>query len=740
MTSLQEKPRNENTDGDSLHFAHKQIALYHTVLHDPDDCIEYRNFHRSRKVQNRGGDLVAEQARKWVKAKDAATLIGWLQKLNLDGFNCYCGVHPRPGPGIACNQNIKIARCVFVDIDDITEAEARARIKAAALPEPTLLLSSGHGIWAYWRLTEPMTDLAKWRSINLRLINLLGGDTMSQNEERVARLPGLLNVKELPGEQAHIIGDPGLAVNLAEILAVLPELPPEQPAARPLQANHIGLPLDIPMAKREERARKYVARCPNSIQGSHGSKKLFRVCCELLRFGLEGPSYTAVLDEYNRTKCDPAWSAGELDHKTEDAYKDVSKKGQFGSRLRGKPRTSVASTKSRHNKTSETSGKNNVFIDAPENGATSVQQGDEFRAEYTAADAAADGCHDIDDAQDKKIDDACRDVVIVDAIDLQRSYPTLREEVIGDLCRTGEILTIIAMSKSAKTYLLIALALCKATGRMFLGRFQTMPSSKVLLIDCELHPQTLARRIHAVAKAMGIQEGEYRGRLKIISLRGKVKDLHQLDPIFRAIPFGEYGLIIIDPLFRIYPPGTNENDNAHMAAIFNLLDRYSEMTGASFAISHHSSKGSQSAKNALDVGAGAGAWTRSVDTLIVLRPHEEDDVAGVEVIARSFPPLPSFAMRWRYPLWEIDNDLDPTQLRQAGERGKSSSAKWTPERFVSELMNGQALRKNVILAKADSKGLSDRKAVKLLLQAEAAGLIDCRNDSKDSRSVLYFKK
>jgi hypothetical protein len=331
------------------------------------------------------------------------------------------------------------------------------------------------------------------------------------------------------------------------------------------------------------------------------------------------------------------------------------------------------------------------------------------------------------------------DLEIEDAADLVNDNPELRREVIGELGRIGEVLTIIAMSKAQKTYLLICLALCKVAGRMFLGRFSTVPAGKVLLIDCELHKPTLARRIHAVAKALGIAESEYRGRLKVISMRGRLRNLDQLDPIIRAIPKGEYSLIIIDPLFRIYPPGINENDNAHIAAIFNQLDRYSEMTGAMFAISHHSSKGSQAAKNAMDVSAGAGSWARCVDTLIVLRPHELEDCAAVEVIARSFPPMKPFAMRWQYPLWHIDASLDGTALRQAGERGKASGAQWTPARFAAEFLNGEAVNKQTIMALASEKGLSENKRTNLFTLAMNDNLICTKRDPSDGRKLLYFK-
>ncbi len=80
----------------------------------------------------------------------------------------------------------------------------------------------------------------------------------------------------------------------------------------------------------------------------------------------------------------------------------------------------------------------------------------------------------------------------------------------------------------------------------------------------------------------------------------------------------------------------------------------------SFICIHHASKGNQSDKATTDVGAGAGAQSRAVDTHLVLRPHEEDDAIVLDAAVRSWPPVQSRALRWTFPVWNPAGDIGPS--------------------------------------------------------------------------------
>jgi hypothetical protein len=97
--------------------------------------------------------------------------------------------------GMAQDQDVLHARCLFVDFDDATPEQAGERIRQAGLPVPTFLVASGRatGTHAYWHFCEPLADLAVWRGLQRQLIHLLRSDRSIVNPSRIMRCPGTFN-------------------------------------------------------------------------------------------------------------------------------------------------------------------------------------------------------------------------------------------------------------------------------------------------------------------------------------------------------------------------------------------------------------------------------------------------------------------------------------------------------------------------------------------------------------------
>ncbi len=246
--------------------------------------------------------------------------------------------------------------------------------------------------------------------------------------------------------------------------------------------------------------------------------------------------------------------------------------------------------------------------------------------------------------------------------ELAEKYPKLKPSVVHGLFRAGETVNLISVSKIGKSWLAYLLALCIIMGRLWLDTFETV-SGNVLLIDLELHHETLVHRIPKVAEKLGMFPDDYGSQLDIWPLRGNLRNLYELAEDFEAIEYGKYQIIIIDAKYRVLPPGTSENDNANEAALYNRLDQYAAQTGAAIVLIHHSTKGSQSEKRVTDVGAGAGSQSRAADCHLILREHEEDDTVVLDAAVRSFPPVEPIVLRWEYPLWVRDEFGDPQQLK-----------------------------------------------------------------------------
>jgi hypothetical protein len=320
-------------------------------------------------------------------------------------------------------------------------------------------------------------------------------------------------------------------------------------------------------------------------------------------------------------------------------------------------------------------------------------------------------------------------------------HPRRRPAVIEELLRLGETMNIIAAPKIGKSWLSLLLAFAVANGWQWLGRFATVKGD-VLLIDNELHPETSAHRLRTLATKLGLSETDLAG-VSIINLRGQLKDLTRLGTGLLRIERDRYRLIIIDAFYRALPRGTDENDNGAMAGLYNQLDYYADQLGASFALIHHSSKGSQTGKAVTDVGSGAGAQSRATDTHLILRPHEVKDAVVVDAAVRSWAPVEPFCIRWEFPTWSSAPDLDPTALRRDRPRRaeqpkeqKPQEPPWTPKRLAETFGRPELRARAAIIEDAVLNGLSHKRATELLKAAIDCGYLHATQDGASKPMMI----
>lgn len=149
---------------------------------------------------------------------------------------------------------------------------------------------------------------------------------------------------------------------------------------------------------------------------------------------------------------------------------------------------------------------------------------------------------------------------------------------------------------------------------------------------------------------------------------------------------------------------------------------------------HHSTKGNQSGKAVTDVGAGAGAQSRAADTHLVLRPHEEPGVAVLDAAVRSWPPIEPRCLRWSFPVWTVEDSLDPADLKSEKPRrkpkpsvqpepAKPAKPEWTVASFTAAFVTETPAMTARIVHRATEADVPEPLAKKLLKQAEQQGLI-----------------
>ena len=169
---------------------------------------------------------------------------------------------------------------MFADFDHTTPEQAVGKIAAVGLPQPTLLVNSGNGTHAYWRLLESVSDMKHWTGLQKALAEKVGSDPAVSNPERIMRVPGFLNLKSEPGKPCIIVGESrsASAVSSNELALDCVEA---EPAAK--QAGPIGETI---------------------VEGGRNSS-LFSFAGSMQRRGMTSDAILSALKIENQKKCRP---------------------------------------------------------------------------------------------------------------------------------------------------------------------------------------------------------------------------------------------------------------------------------------------------------------------------------------------------------------------------------------------------------------------------------------------------
>jgi len=225
-----------------------------------------------------------------------------------------------------------------------------------------------------------------------------------------------------------------------------------------------------------------------------------------------------------------------------------------------------------------------------------------------------------------------------------------------------------APSKMGKTWSLLNLGISLNAGIDWVG-FKTT-KTRVLFINPELQNFSFEDRIQQIVKSLGVELENF----DYISTRGKRLSSTQLLPLLeKKVKAGQYGAIILDSIYKLYPDNTEENSNSDIGRFLNGLERLAELTGSAIIYSHHYSKGNQSSKASIDRASGAGAWGRDPDTIVSVTEHEQENSYTVEFNLRDFKPVEPITIRVAFPNVYKDTSLDPKALKTTQYKAKFDS-------------------------------------------------------------------
>ena len=239
------------------------------------------------------------------------------------------------------------------------------------------------------------------------------------------------------------------------------------------------------------------------------------------------------------------------------------------------------------------------------------------------------------------------------------------EEIIEGVLHEGCKMIISGSSKAGKTWSLINLAIAASNGLPWLG--MPVKQSTVLYLDFELKKFFGTDRLKRVAKATFKGEIPMNPRLDYWPLRGYRTELLDLLTKIR-VEKRNYKLIILDPYYKL-ATGIDENDAKAVGEIVNLIEDFSEETGAAIVFAHHFSKGNKSETDHIDRASGSGVFARDPDAILTLTSHEEEEHLILETTSRNCPFSPPKVLEFSadtFPLFQHKPDLE-AKFRKPGQ-------------------------------------------------------------------------
>lgn len=243
--------------------------------------------------------------------------------------------------------------------------------------------------------------------------------------------------------------------------------------------------------------------------------------------------------------------------------------------------------------------------------------------------------------------------------------------VIDQILRRGEVAALIAPPKCRKSFLVADLALACAEGRRWFGQW-LMTKGRALLVDNELSENEISDRMRAIMEATNCSPASIAGRLDVLSLRESEQSLDHVLGSLKGLE-NPYDLVIFDALYMFLEKGMDENGNADMTYLLRKFRRFASASGAACVLVHHTSKGVQATKDPIDLGAGAGALGRAVDSNIGIFRHSIDDHFVMKFTLRSSQPVGPLGMKWSYPCFSsITGGVDLEDLYTGPAKKKRS--------------------------------------------------------------------
>jgi hypothetical protein len=315
---------------DDISFSEESSAgedlRQHDINHSTLDCESFAALFHDRfvpLVAIKGGVIEANDF--WLNEPDE--LLRWGAKKNGKGLSIYFSICPLVSPlgKKTRKEDVKEVRWLWVDCDppkDCADAALGAwRASKLALlsagkdeaPKPTLIVDSGRGYWAFWRLSEavsvdgPTGEQTRRIEGALRATSaIFDADKAACNIDRIARVPGFNNPKT--GQLAQVVEYNREREYPFDIF----------PSEEPKLTAKVGASLHacagaINSTEARHFVRLYLEKYAEpAIEGQNGRATTMRVLHQCMDRGVTQELAIEMMEALWNHRCSPPWAPGEI--------------------------------------------------------------------------------------------------------------------------------------------------------------------------------------------------------------------------------------------------------------------------------------------------------------------------------------------------------------------------------------------------------------------------------------------
>lgn len=319
------------------------------------------------------------------------------------------------------------------------------------------------------------------------------------------------------------------------------------------------------------------------------------------------------------------------------------------------------------------------------------------------------------------------DVERADIETIMAEKPPPHDAIFVGQVDAGRLCALIAKAKQRKSFFTLQAAICLATGRDFLA-WEVPIRRRVMLVQFEVHPDDMHRRIYWMAEAMGVNVSDLDGWLIIHNAKASKWDgggLEAVNDIGRVAKDEGIEVLIVDPIFRLQRDG-NENIE-FMRPLVLAFDKITIECGALVWLVHHDTKGSSGDRDHFDRGSGSNVLGRAVYWSVTMTPHECGDplYSCIEAGGNGYPPSPGFTIEFVDGRFVHRDDVHAAKMTSRTRRKANRPDMAVMKAHALQLVGIKSIQLEMFIPMfLKQTGLSERKAREVRSELISDGVLE----------------